>query len=135
MLQWRKLSLLLVVAFLLSFPKNTIQASESSKHVAVPPMVNAGGNQTIALPQTTLTLTGSATDSDGTISSYQWTKRYGPAVVMTNANTASLGLSNLVTGGYGFRLTATDSSGETAYADVKVTVNVNPSSTCNEGQY
>jgi hypothetical protein len=101
-----------------------------------PPVVSAGANQTIVLPQTALMLTGSASDSDGNIVSYQWTRRYGPSsVIMTNANTLSLGLSNLISGGYGFRLTVQDNSGATAYADVKVTVNINPNATCSEGQY
>lgn len=39
-----------------------------------PPVVNAGSNQTITLPTSAVTLNGSATDQDGTIASYTWSK-------------------------------------------------------------
>lgn len=39
-----------------------------------PPVVNAGSPQTITLPVSFVTLSGSATDADGTITSYLWTK-------------------------------------------------------------
>ena len=42
------------------------------------PTVNAGADQTITLPTSTLNLTGTASDSDGSISSYAWTKVSGP---------------------------------------------------------
>jgi len=129
------------VVFLLLLLSTSIQKAQAQESAiaVIPnfvPVVNPGSNQTISLPQTVLTLNGSATDSAGTIVSYQWTRRYGSSsVVMTNANTQNLSLSNLIMGGYGFRLTATNNSGATGYADVKVTVMPNPAVSCTEGQY
>ena len=50
-----------------------------------PPTANAGNDQTVteldaSLNSTVVTLSGSGTDTDGTISSYSWTQISGPAV-------------------------------------------------------
>ena len=42
------------------------------------PSANAGSDQTITLPTNSATLTGSGTESNGTIVSYQWTQLTGP---------------------------------------------------------
>jgi len=86
------------------------------------PLVSAGSNQTISLPQNSLNLTGSGSDPDGSIASYLWSKVSGPTVVLTNQNTPVVSLSNLLEGTYTFRLTVTDNLGATAHADVTVTV-------------
>ncbi|MFB3076713.1 MAG: S8 family serine peptidase, partial [Lysobacterales bacterium] len=55
-----------------------------------PPVANAGGNQTV-FEGTTVTLDGSgSTDSDGTITLYEWTLPPGqtPAIVINNADQA-----------------------------------------------
>ena len=44
---------------------------------------NAGPDQTVTLPTTTLVLNGSGNDTDGTITTYAWTKVSGPSVVLT----------------------------------------------------
>lgn len=91
--------------------------------------VSAGADKTIALPTTSTTINGIVSTSTGTITSYSWTKLTGPAVTLANANTANLSLSGMVVGVYTFRLTATNSGGQTASDDVKVTLlggNVNP---------
>jgi len=88
----------------------------------VKPVVSVGANQTLTTPTSTTTLTGSATDIDGTIASYLWTKVSGPAVTLANESTTTLTVSGLVPGVYVFRLTATDNGGETGFADVTVTV-------------
>lgn len=89
-----------------------------------PPVVSAGVNQTITLPQNSLNLSGSASDPDGTISNYLWSKQSGPSATLSNASTVTLSLSDLVEGTYIFRLTVTDNQGLSAFADV--TVNVLP---------
>jgi hypothetical protein len=88
------------------------------------PVVNAGVDYSITWPTNTVTLKGSATDTDGSISSYLWAKSSGPAsVTMTNKTAPTLTVSGLVEGTYVFRLTATDNVGSQTvdYATVVVT--------------
>ena len=106
----------------------TVTVGLSTPPVNQVPVANAGPDKTITLPTSTITLNGSGTDPDGTITGYAWTYRSGPgAPTMTNANTANLTASNLKAGTYIFRLTVTDNSGATDYDQVKVVVN--PAST------
>jgi pimeloyl-ACP methyl ester carboxylesterase len=88
------------------------------------PVANAGADITITSPASTTTLNGSATDPDGYINAYAWSKISGPSsgtIASPVANTT--GLSQLVEGTYVFRLTATDNNNATASDDVTVTVN------------
>jgi hypothetical protein len=88
------------------------------------PTVNPGVQQNITLPTSTVTLTGVATDADGTIASYAWTKFSGPAGDAIVSPTASTTVVNgLVQGTYVYRLTATDNGGATSYGDITVIVN------------
>ncbi len=89
------------------------------------PVANAGSGKNITLPTSTTTLTGSGTDSDGTIASYTWTKIGGPAGgSIGSPSSATTGISNLTTAGtYVFRLTVKDNDGATDYDDVNVVVN------------
>jgi dienelactone hydrolase len=90
------------------------------------PVVNAGNDKLVPLPTTTAALTGSATDNDGTIVSYQWTKISGANCTMTNSTTSMLKLGSLTSGNYTFRLTATDNDGYTASDDMILTVDAPP---------
>jgi hypothetical protein len=87
------------------------------------PVVSAGADKTITLPENSLTLTASAKDADGTIAAVAWTKVSGPDATMSGQNTISLALSNLLEGTYTFRFSATDDAKESATDDVVVTVN------------
>ncbi|HYG37600.1 MAG TPA: carbohydrate-binding protein [Cytophagales bacterium] len=88
------------------------------------PEVNAGSDKTITLPTNSVIINGSASDSDGSISSYAWTRVSGPNTpTLSGANSANLTASGLVVGSYVFRLTATDNLGTTGYDEVAVTVN------------
>ncbi|MBN9385215.1 MAG: T9SS type A sorting domain-containing protein [Chitinophagaceae bacterium] len=90
----------------------------------VPPVASAGTAQTVTLPTSTATLTGSGTDSDGSIAGYAWTQVSGPNTAgITAATSASTTVTGLVQGAYVFRLTVTDDKGATGTADVTVTVN------------
>jgi hypothetical protein len=90
----------------------------------VPPVANAGNNQTITLPVSSVTLTGTGTDSDGSISSYAWTQVSGPSTAtINNPATATTLINNLVDGVYTFQLKVSDNVGATATANVSVTVN------------
>lgn len=89
-----------------------------------PPAANAGSDQSITLPSNTVTLSGSATDPDGTISSYNWIKISGPSSgTITNAGSASTSVTGLVQGIYQFQLTVTDNNGATGTDVVLITVN------------
>ena len=89
----------------------------------IPPTVNAGADQTITLPLAILTLNGSASDADGTITSYLWTKISGPAggTIGSLTNPISL-LTALIAGTYTYQLKVTDNSGATATDNVVITV-------------
>lgn len=93
----------------------------------IPPTANAGANQNITLPTNSVTLTGSGSDPDGTITAYAWTKISGPAtfniVSPTNAITI---VNNLVAGTYVFQLQVTDNQGATATNTTQVIVNAAP---------
>ena len=91
----------------------------------VPPTVNAGSSQTITLPTNSVTLTGTASDPDGSIASYSWTKVTGGAATITSPSSASTTVTGLVQGSYNFRLTVTDNLGASSSSDVTVTVNGN----------
>ena len=89
------------------------------------PVANAGSDQSAIAAGTTVTLSGSATDSDGTIAAYAWKQTSGTSVSLTNANAATATFtapsasadSTLV-----FALTATDSSGNIHTDSVTVSV-------------
>jgi hypothetical protein len=92
--------------------------------VNVAPVVNAGSAVTISLPLNIVTLNGSATDADGTITSYRWTLVSGPSQpLFSRTDSSSTQVSSLVAGIYVFRLTVTDNAGATAYHDIQTTVN------------
>ena len=89
-----------------------------------PPTVSAGANQIITLPTSSATLTGSASETGGTIASYSWTQVSGPSTaVIGSAAQASTSVSGLVQGVYRFQLKVTDALGVSATATVQVTVN------------
>jgi predicted peptidase len=112
-----------------------------TKNVALPnkaPVANAGTDKIISLPANSVTLSGSGTDTDGTIASYQWTKIGGPSqYTIANAGSASTAINNLAQGVYAFRLMVTDNGGLTAADTVLVTVNAaiqtNKAPTANAG--
>ena len=86
------------------------------------PVADAGADQHLVLPDDSVTLHGSGSDSDGTITAYAWTKQSGPSVTMSGADTADLALSDLVEGVHVFRLTVTDNDGKTDWDEVTVSV-------------
>ncbi|MFZ6010667.1 MAG: PKD domain-containing protein [Bacteroidota bacterium] len=90
--------------------------------VNTPPTAVAGADQTITLPATTTSLSGSGADADGTIDSYQWTKISGAAVTMAGASTPTLSVSGLAVGSYTFSLTVTDNQGGSGSDDVTINV-------------
>jgi Secretion system C-terminal sorting domain/PKD domain len=135
----------LPVIFLLLFSINSIQAktvvidggsefitvpdmttsAPSQPPPNVPPIANAGPDQTITVPASSVILNGSASyDPDGTIVSYSWVLVSGlGSVIISNSNQVIAGISGLTPGSYTFQLTVTDNSGATSNDSVTVTVN------------
>jgi hypothetical protein len=88
------------------------------------PTVSAGGDQTIVQPSSAVTVSGTATDADGSIRSYKWVQVSGPSTIyFMNSTLASTDAKGLYAAGtYVFRLTATDNSGAASIDDMQVTV-------------
>jgi len=104
----------------------TVQAATANQA----PVANAGINRTITLPTNSLTLSGSGSDPDGSISTYAWTKLSGPTFTSGATNGPALSLSNLIQGIYVFELEiyvfeleVTDDDGATHSDQATVTVN------------
>ena len=125
--------------FKLTATDNNTLSSTSSVTITVdpavvtsqPPTVGAGSSQTIALPTSTVTLTGTAAGVNGaTISSSTWTQTSGPAATITTPGSLSTTVTGLAAGTYVFKLTATDNNGLTSTSTVTITVNADPSNPC-----
>ncbi|MCP5010670.1 MAG: tandem-95 repeat protein, partial [Aestuariibacter sp.] len=91
------------------------------------PTADAGTDQTVN-ELSTVTLAGSGSDSDGIISSYQWSQVNGTAVTINNAatDTADFFSPEVLVGNIDvlvFQLTVTDNSGGTGVDFVTVIVN------------
>jgi predicted esterase len=95
----------------------------------LPPVSNAGTDQTITLPVSSVQLNGSGSDPDGTISTYSWTQVSGPSsAVFSNTGIANPSVNNLIAGSYTLRLKVTDNSGTSTNDDVVINVNPAPAS-------
>lgn len=122
-------SLTITLTSVVEFPKiSGIEVLVPGNSTA--PDVFAGDDRTITVPNSTLTLDGSATDPDGgLITGYAWTQESGPSTAMFSSTTVEdPNVSDLIEGEYVFRLTATDDENETAFDDVTITVAGEPSS-------
>ena len=87
-----------------------------------PPVANAGADQNITTPNTTLNGSGS-TQSGGTIVSYFWEIISGEGAVIVSPNSAITPVVNINAAGgtYVFRLTVTNNEGGTNSDNVSVT--------------
>jgi ribosomal protein L14 len=93
----------------------------------IPPTAKAGNDIVITLPTNSTSLSGSGTDTDGTISSYNWVKISGPAAgTIATPSAANTTLNGLAQGVYQFQLTVTDNNGAIGNDVVQVTVNAAP---------
>lgn len=90
----------------------------------IPPTCNAGGDRTITLPVNSVTITGTASDADGSIVSIGWQFIAGPlGSTINNSNTLSPTISNLVQGTYIYQLKVFDNSGDSAVNNMRILVN------------
>ena len=86
------------------------------------PVANAGPDQTIRLPLNSVTLNGSATDTDGTIAAWNWTKVSTLPSAIVSPNAQQTVVTSLIAGTHTFRLTVTDDKSATGFDDVQVIV-------------
>ncbi|MDF7826633.1 DUF5060 domain-containing protein [Pontiellaceae bacterium B12227] len=95
-----------------TFNQTTFENYPESPREGSGPLVNAGADQTIYVPDSTVTLTGSAEPVDETtITGYEWNQISGPnTATMSSYTSAIQNLSGLVEGSYVFELTAFDSN-------------------------
>ncbi len=89
----------------------------------IPPVADAGQDIIITSPASTVSLKGAASDADGTILSYLWTKISGPpSFYIVNATSPATAITGLVPAAYSFELKVTDNNGATAKDTIQVTV-------------
>jgi hypothetical protein len=90
----------------------------------VSPNANAGVDQSVN-EEVVVTLSGSGTDSDGTVASYLWSQTAGVTVSLTGSSNASASFSAPTINSnetLTFQLTVTDDDGTTATDSVDITV-------------
>lgn len=93
---------------------------------------NAGPDQILTLPVSTITLDASSSKvTSGSITSYTWAKASGPTAGSLSLVSGGLQakLTDVAAGTYVYQLTVKDSNGSTATDNVTVTVNAAPVST------
>lgn len=96
-------------------------ASPETKGGNKTPTVYGGEDMMVGLPSNGITLNASACDKDGTIASYKWTIKSGPAATLAGTDTPNLVVSKLSEGKYVFKITVTDNGGRSTYDEVNVT--------------
>ena len=95
------------------------------------PTVSAGGDQTVT-SDNSVTLTGTATDSDGTVSAVSWAQTSGPTVTLSSPSSLSTNFERPYSGqavSLSFTLTATDNDGASVTDDVDITISASQTKT------
>lgn len=93
-----------------------------------PVVVDAGPPQTITQPTSTVSLTGTASSTAGTIGIWQWSQVSGPASTIQSPNSQSTQVTAMnAVGTYVYKLEATDSASNMDSDNVTITVNPAPS--------
>src|SRR4030095_3606538 len=113
--------------FILAATSFFIASCKKDTPVNKVPVANAGQSQTIMLPISSATLTGSGTDTDGKVVAYVWSQVSGPSSsVIVNPGSPSTQINGLAEGDYIFQLMVTDDMGATGVDTCIVKVNPNP---------
>ena len=82
------------------------------RNANVAPVAHAGADIQIYAPLSTANLTGSATDADGIVLTYNWIKITGPAGgFISNSLSPATQVTGLVPGEYSYQLVVTDNDG------------------------
>ncbi|WKN40994.1 PA14 domain-containing protein [Tunicatimonas pelagia] len=102
-----------------------LQAPTEAPIPNLPPVVDAGNDIEITLPQAEISLEATATDEDGTIASYQWSKIGGEAVIV-QPNAATTSVTGLQEGVYQFVIAVQDDAEAISTDTVSVVVNAAP---------
>ena len=113
------------INWMLSFTNGSTSSGTTTNN---PPTVSAGSDKSITLPTNEVYIQGTASDSDGSIASYSWSKVSGGASSLSENSTSKVRAYNLAEGTYTFRLTVKDNEGASKYDDVKVIVGSSSSS-------
>lgn len=85
------------------------------------PSVNAGENQEVVSPETTVLLVGQASDPDGDSLVYRWTQVGGASCTIESPDQMATNINGLKPGYFTFRLTVSDGY-DIKYDDVRITV-------------
>lgn len=86
------------------------------------PIAYAGPDRVITLPTRSVNIQAQASDRDGRIVSYQWTKTYGNRASISGGNSQRVRIYNLDRGVYIFRLRVKDNAGNVRDDYFKITV-------------
>jgi dienelactone hydrolase len=100
-------------------PNTTKKTSGGSN---IPPVASAGPDRVLTLPVNSITIQANASDRDGKVVSYQWTKTYGGRASLSGDRTSRVTIHNLSEGVYIFRLTVKDNDGALKHDYFKITV-------------
>ncbi len=99
------------------------QDNQNNQDNNTPPSVDAGPDQSVTLPNSSVTLNGNANGVNGSaIVRFNWTKKSGGNATIVNSGAAVTAINGLSAGDYVFTLTVTDNNGLSSSSDVKVTV-------------
>lgn len=114
---------ILFFCVLVSFTFSACQKDIISNNTQSVPTADAGLPQTIQMPASSFTLTGTGTSSNGIIVGYLWSLITGPNVpVINRPSSPSTLVTNIVAGLYRFQFMVVDQAGLTGVDTVSVTV-------------
>lgn len=106
--------------------EDSVQVTVNAPPPNQPPVANAGGDQTVPGPGSTMLDGSGSYDPDGSIVQYSWSQTFGNPATISNTGIAKPGITGLTPGVYVFQLVVTDNLGATATDNMQITVNTPP---------